>query len=78
MVAFSTDKQMGKLCLITIVDTREFTTGMIPKIDQSSQFNLPKNVLYLDKSILTLPIPQNGPKVTAMLWNGLETEVPDF
>jgi len=31
----------------------------------------------LDKSILALPIPPNGPKVTAMLWNGLETQVPD-
>jgi translation initiation factor 3 subunit I len=28
MVAFSTDKQMGQSCLITIVDTREFNPGL--------------------------------------------------
>ena len=28
-VAFSTDKQMGQLCTITIVDTRDFNSGKI-------------------------------------------------
>jgi hypothetical protein len=27
-VAYSTDKQMGQLCIITVVDTRDFNAGL--------------------------------------------------
>jgi hypothetical protein len=68
---------MGHPCLINIVDTREFKmgkkktkTGNLPALTFSSSLHF-----VLEKAIMSLPIPPNGPKVTAMLWNGLDTQV---
>ena len=38
MVAFSTDKQMGQPCLITIVDTRDFNTGVCYIIETIAKY----------------------------------------
>ena len=28
--------------------------------------------MFLDKTIMSLPIPAKGPKVTSLIWNGLD------
>jgi len=50
MLAFSTDKQMGYPCIISIVDVRNFS----------------------GEPILNIPIPDKGPKVTSLVWSGVD------
>jgi len=51
MLAYTTDKQMGYPCIITVVDVRKFNT---------------------EDPIMNITIPTNGPKVTSLLWGGLD------
>ena len=51
MVCFTTDKQMGYPCEITVVDSRTFSS---------------------EEPIIKIPIPTGGPKVTSMIWSGLD------
>jgi hypothetical protein len=51
MVCFTTDRQMGYPCEITVVDSRVFSS---------------------EEPIVKIPVPTNGPKVTAMIWSGLD------
>ena len=51
MVCFTTDRQMGYPCEITVVDSRVFNT---------------------EDPIFKIPIPPGGPKVTSMIWSGLD------
>jgi len=54
MLAYTTDKQMGYPCIITVVDTRKFSA---------------------DQSIMNITIPSAGPKVTSLIWGGLENTI---
>jgi len=51
MICYTTDKQMGYPCEITVVDARNFNP---------------------DEPIFKVAIPSGGPKVTSMLWSGLD------
>jgi len=51
MVCYTTDKQMGYPCEITVVDSRTFSH---------------------EEPVFKVAIPAGGPKVTSMLWSGLD------
>jgi len=50
MLAYSTDKQMGYPCIISVVDVRNFNGD----------------------PIMNIPIPDKGPKVTSLIWSGID------
>ena len=50
MLAYTTDKQMGYPCIISVVDVRDFSSP----------------------PIMNFTIPEKGPKVTSLLWSGLD------
>ncbi len=76
LTAYSTDKQMGQPCIISVVDVRDFSNGKYEKLLFAKRVsNVCFSLFLTDKPILTIPIPPKGPKVTSMVWGTLDQQL---